>query len=92
MPPGSIARGHTLASGGVDGILACTSCHGADLRGVANVPPLAGRSPTYLTRQLVQVTLGHRQGKALQPMQQVVSHLTLKAMISAAAYAATLKP
>ena len=92
VPPGSVARGHLLASGGVHGILACTSCHGADLRGVANVPPLAGRSPTYLTRQLVQVALGHRQGKALQPMQQVVSHLTLKDMISAGAYAATLKP
>jgi cytochrome c553 len=92
VPPGSVARGHLLASGGADGITACTSCHGADLRGVANAPPLAGRSPTYLTRQLVQVALGNRQGTRLQPMQQVVSHLTLKDMISAAAYAATLKP
>ena len=92
VPPGSVARGHLLASGGVDGIIACESCHGADLRGVARVPPLAGRSPTYLTRQLVQVALGNRQGAPVQPMQQVVPYLTLKDMISVAAYAATLKP
>lgn len=92
VPPGSLARGRQLASGAVNGIPACSSCHGADLRGVANVPPLAGRSPTYLTRQLVQVALGHRRGAALQPMQQVAAHLTLKDMISVAAYAAALRP
>ena len=92
VPPGSVTRGHLLASGGVDGIIACTSCHGADLRGVSNVPPLAGRSPTYLTRQLVQVALGNRQGALVQPMQQEVAHLALKDMISVTAYAATLKP
>ena len=92
VPPGSLARGHLLASGGTDQVIACTSCHGADLRGVANVPPLAGRSPTYLTRQLVQVALGNRQGAPVRPMQQVASRLTLKDMISVAAYAASLKP
>ena len=92
VPPGSVARGHLMASGRATGIIACTSCHGADLRGVANAPPLAGRSPTYLTRQLVQVALGNRQGTPVQPMQQVVAHLALKDMISVAAYAATLKP
>ena len=92
VPPGSVARGRVLASGGANGIMACTSCHGVDLRGVAKVPPLAGRSPTYLARQLVQVALGNRQGAPVQPMQQVVLRLTLEDMISVAAYAATLKP
>lgn len=92
VPPGSIARGRLLASGGADGVIACTSCHGADLRGAATAPPLAGRSPTYLTRQLVQIALGNRRGASVQPMQQEVAHLTLSDMISAAAYAASLKP
>lgn len=92
VPPRSVARGRQLAAGGVNEIIACTSCHGADLHGVANLPPLAGRSPAYLTRQLVQITLGDRQGAPLQPMQQEVSHLALKDIIALAAYIATLKP
>ena len=92
VPPGSVARGHLLATTGGGTTVACTSCHGADLRGVVNVPPLAGRSPTYLTRQLVQFALGHRRGMATLPMQQEVSRLTLADMVSVAAYAATLKP
>lgn len=92
VPNGSVARGRLLASGGAGGIIACMSCDGADLRGVANVPPLAGRSPTYLTRQLVQVALGNRQRAPVQLMQQVASRLTFKDMISVAAYAASLNP
>lgn len=92
VPPGSVARGRLLMTTGEGATMACTSCHGADLRGVVNVPPLAGCSPTYLTRQLVQFALGHRQGVATLPMQQEVSHLTLADMVSVAAYAATLKP
>lgn len=92
VPPGSIARGQRLASNGAGVTTACDACHGPDLRGLANIPPLAGRSPTYLTRQLVQFALGNRHGEATLPMQQEVSHLSLKDMISVAAYAASLKP
>ncbi len=92
VPPGSLARGRLLASTGAGVTAACASCHGADLRGLANVPPLAGRSPTYLTRQLVQFALGRRRGDATLPMQQEVAKLSLKDMIAVAAYAASLKP
>ncbi|MBB6189533.1 cytochrome C [Rhodanobacter sp. MP7CTX1] len=92
VPPGSIARGRLLVSTGAGETIACTACHGADLRGVANIPPLAGRSPTYITRQLVQFALGNRRGEAAAPMQQEVLHLTLRDMIAAAAYAASLEP
>lgn len=92
VPSGSVARGRLLATSGAGKVVACASCHGADLRGVANIPPLAGRSPTYITRQLVQLALGNRQGVANQPMQHEVSRLSLRDMISVAAYAASLKP
>jgi Cytochrome c553 len=92
VPPGSLARGRVLASTGAGTITACTACHGADLRGMADIPPLAGRSPTYLTRQLVQFALGGRHGPAVLPMQQEVSRLTFNDMISVAAYAGSLKP
>ncbi len=92
VPPGSLARGRLLATSGAGKVAACVSCHGADLRGTAKIPPLAGRSPTYITRQLVQIALGNRQGLANQPMQQEISRLSLSDMISVASYAASLKP
>lgn len=92
VPAGSLARGKLLASTGAGVTTACMACHGRDLRGVSSIPPLAGRSPTYITRQLVQFALGGRRGPAALPMQQEVSRLTLHDMISAAAYAGSLKP
>ena len=59
---------------------------------MANIPPLAGRSPTYLLRQLVKFRLGHRGGPAALPMQQEVSRLSLGDMIAVAAYSASLRP
>ena len=54
VPRGSLARGRALAMGDPAlGVKGCTSCHGPSLRGVGLVPPLAGRSPSYLLRQLV---------------------------------------
>lgn len=91
VPPGSIARGRALAAGDVS-TPSCTSCHGPRLRGGVNAPALAGRSPTYLARQLVQFALGGRGGLASAAMQEVVAPLTLNDMISLAAYAATQKP
>jgi cytochrome c553 len=92
VPPGSVARGRTLATEGGARFPACTSCHGADLRGVGLVPPIAGRSPTYLLRQLVAFRTGARATAAGQPMQPVVAQLELDEMIAMAAYTATLAP
>lgn len=92
VPPGSIARGAVIASKGAGKALPCESCHGSDLRGVGNIPPLAGRSPTYIVRQLILFRLNGRANAAAAPMQTEVSQLSLKDMIAAAAYAASREP
>ena len=40
----------------------CATCHGQGLKGLGNVPPLAGRSPTYTVRQLYDFQSGARAG------------------------------
>ncbi|MGH6878460.1 MAG: c-type cytochrome, partial [Rhizomicrobium sp.] len=63
VPKGSIRRGAALVSSG-DGAVPCRSCHGADLKGSGAVPGLAGRSPSYLARQLYDIKHGTRKGPA----------------------------
>ena len=92
VPPGSIARGAAIASKGTHAAGACESCHGADLRGVGNIPPLAGRSPTYIVRELILLRIGQRSNPEAAPMRAEASNLTLQDMISVAAYAASRKP
>lgn len=93
VPPGSIARGKTLAT-----IVTratpkpCVSCHGPELRGVAPAPPIAGRSASYIVRQLVAFRTGARASLAAAPMREVASHLSLDDMIAVAAYSASRKP
>lgn len=90
VPPGSVRRGRDIAVGGKDGtIVPCVGCHGARLEGMASLPPLAGRSPTYLLRQLVAYRTGDRAGADAAPMQAVVAQLGIEDMIAVAAYAAS---
>lgn len=96
-PPGSITRGASIASKGAGSATACESCHGAhfegaNVPGIGIVPPLAGRSPTYIVRELILFRLGRRTDPAAAPMRTEVSQLTLPEMVDVAAYAATLKP
>ncbi|HEY4132075.1 MAG TPA: hypothetical protein VGM50_15795, partial [Gemmatimonadaceae bacterium] len=56
VPRGSVARGKRLvmtAGGGKS--KPCAECHGETLRGVGVVPRIAGRSPSYLVRQLYDI-------------------------------------
>ena len=92
VPPGSIARGAVIASLGTGTAAACETCHGADLRGAGNIPPLAGRSPTYIVRELILFRQGGRTNAAAAPMRQEASQLTLQDMIAVAAYAASRRP
>jgi cytochrome c553 len=93
VPPGSIARGRHMAQAGADSpVNACVSCHGPKLRGVGLIPPIAGRSPTYILRQLLAFQFGARAGTSGLPMRNVVKNLTIGEMIDAAAYAASLPP
>ncbi len=91
VPKGSIARGEKLVASG-DGAAPCRTCHGPDLRGVGNIPPLAGRSPSYLTRQLYDIRHGTRRGPAVALMLPEVAHMTPADRIAIAAYLASLRP
>lgn len=92
VPPGSIARGAEIAAKGAGTAPSCESCHGAKLQGVSDIPYLAGRSPTYIARELILFRLGKRTNSGAAPMRAEVSHLSLKDMIDVAAYAASRKP
>lgn len=93
VPPGSIKKGEALvrAPGG-KAELACMACHGADLRGVGNIPSIAGRSPSYLVRQLWDMQQGARNGAQAALMKPVVGVLDSTDMLNIAAYLATLRP
>lgn len=92
VPPGSIARGAKIAAHGIGAARSCESCHGEKLQGMGDIPYLAGRSPTYIARELILFREGKRSNPAAAPMRLEVSNLTLKDMIDAAAYAASRKP
>ena len=65
---------------------------GPSLRGVGLVPPLAGRSPSYILRQLVGFHTGARATPASAPMQEVAAKLSIDDMVAAAAYAGSRRP
>lgn len=97
VPPRSIERGAVIAANGAGAAPACEACHGARLEGqtipgIGVVPPFAGRSPTYIVRELILFRLGKRTNPGATPMRAEVAHLTLKDMIDVAAYAASRKP
>ncbi len=91
-PPGSIKRGEALANGGGGKTMACAGCHGTDLKGLGPVPGIAGRSPSYLVRQMYDMQKGARKGVWTPLMTKVVSQLSDDDMLEIAAYAASLKP
>lgn len=93
VPPGSIAKGKSLATTGGDGVTTpCAACHGPGLRGKNNVPSIAGRSPSYIVRQLWDIQHGARAGAGAQLMQPAVAKLTLDDMVTLAAYTSSLQP
>lgn len=102
VPPGSIAKGEDLARTGGDRVVdgkivkgktvACGICHGQDLKGLGNVPALAGRSPIYLVRQMYDFKHGARTGKEVALMIPVVVGLTQDDMLNLAAYISSRQP
>ena len=93
VPMGSIKKGKALVTtGGAGKTMACSTCHGADLNGLGNAPSIAGRSPSYIVRQLYDIQNGARAGAATQPMKAPVAKLTIDDMIAIAAYTASLHP
>ena len=92
VPVGSIKKGEALANGTSSKTLRCATCHGPGLRGQGKIPALAGRSPSYIVRQLYDIQSGARTGAAVHVMKPVVIKMTIDEMEALAAYTASLNP
>src|SRR5581483_8380683 len=102
VPPGSIKKGEDLVTTGGMRVVGneivpgkttpCVTCHGLDLMGVADVPPIAGRSPSYIARQVWDIQQGTRNGAAVQLMKMAISKLTADDLVSISAYVASRVP
>ena len=102
VPEGSIAKGEALVTLGGARIVAgkivpgktaaCGVCHGADLTGLADIPPIAGRSPSYIVRQMLDMQKGNRNGPGVKLMKPVVANLTIQDMVEIAAYVSSRSP
>ncbi|HTC37179.1 MAG TPA: c-type cytochrome [Bryobacteraceae bacterium] len=92
VPPGSIKKGEALVTKGAGKTTQCAACHGADLKGLGPVPGIAGRSPSYLARQMYDMQHGARNGAWTQLMKPVVANLSDEDIIDIVAYTASLKP
>ena len=89
VPPGSVKKGEALAMTGGGKTTQCAVCHGANLEGLGPVPGLAGRSPSYIVRQLHDMQTGVRKGTWSDLMKPVVAKLTAEDMLNIAAYTAS---
>jgi cytochrome c553 len=93
VPTGSIHKGERLATTGDNGkTVPCHVCHGPALKGIDPIPGIAGRSPTYIFRQLYDFKHGARAGSASALMKQSVEKLDIDDMIALAAYVASRAP
>jgi cytochrome c553 len=102
VPKGSIDKGKDLVTTGGARIVGnefirgkttpCITCHGPDLMGVTDIPPIAGRSPSYMVRQMWDMQQGTRSSEAAQLMKLVMTNLTREDMVAIAAYVASRPP
>ena len=92
VPEGSIAKGKILVTRANEWGVACATCHGKALNGLRGIPPLAGRPPTYLVRQLWNYQSGERRGAMSAPMRAIAAGLRVDEMLAMAAYWASLPP
>jgi len=93
VPPGSIAKGEALVkTGGSGKTITCTICHGDQLKGLGEVPRIAGMQPLYIARQLIQLQNGSSAGTNAALMKKAVANLTEDDIISISAYLGTLSP
>jgi cytochrome c553 len=93
VPPGSIKKGEALATTGGSGkTIACAICHGEGLKGLGDVPRIAGIHPIYIVRQLFNFQVGANTSTAAAQMKKVVEKLSEDDMLAIAAYTASLNP
>jgi len=92
VPVGSVAAGEALAATGGGKTIQCSVCHGESLNGLAMVPAIRGRSPSYIARQLTDFQHGTRRGASAPLMQAVVEKLTADDILNLSAYLTSLPP
>src|SRR5437016_5430955 len=102
VPPGSIAKGKDLVTTGGARIVnnefikgkttPCITCHGEDLMGQGDSPPIAGRSPSYMVRQIWDIQQGTRNSEPAQLMRLAIKDLTPDDLVGIAAYVASRVP
>jgi len=93
VPQGSVKKGEALVKTGGNGRTeACGVCHGSDLMGLGPVPGIAGRSPSYLARQMFDMQVGARRGEWADLMKPVVEKLTEEDLVNVCAYVSSLAP
>jgi cytochrome c553 len=92
VPVGSLAKGEELVTTGGGKTVACGVCHGQDLMGLGAMPGIAGRSPSYMMRQLWDMRQGTRKGPQAALMMPVIENLTVEDMTNIVAYLASLMP
>jgi cytochrome c553 len=85
---GSIEKGKRLAASGIS----CNICHGDDLKGLGDVPRIAGLHPVYIARQLYNFKGSDYSGTSAALMKKVVAKLSDDDILALAAYAASLAP
>jgi cytochrome c553 len=85
-----VKKGEALVTTGGNGkTVACGVCHGADLKGLGPVPGIAGRSPSYMVRQMYDMQAGARHGVWTELMKRVVANLTEEDFVNIGAYLAS---
>jgi cytochrome c553 len=89
-PPGSLARGKALVETGDGKTLACTICHGTDLKGLGSIPAISSAHPAYTARQLYWFKDGTRNGGMAAQMTPVVTALTDEDIVAISAYLGSL--
>ena len=93
VPAGSLARGERLVNAGASGrTVRCANCHGDELRGTASVPGIAGRSPSYLARQLNDMRSRSRHGSGSDRMMGTIARIDDDDVVAMAAYLASMAP
>jgi cytochrome c553 len=93
VPIGSLVKGEALViQGGPGKTFPCAPCHGPDLKGLGPLPSIAGRSPSYMFRQLYDYGHGARTGEWSPLMIRVVNNLDQDDMLAIVAYLASLDP
>jgi len=93
VPPGAVKKGEALVKTGENGkTIACGICHGENMKGVGIVPSIAGRSPSYMGRQMYDFKSGSRHGANAALMTPVVAKLSDEDIVNILAYLGQLEP